>query len=212
MVGNLYVEGGECSISGSDHANEDYSYVVGKKGACLADGMGGERMGATVARCACGAAARALEAGASAHEAVERAQRFARELVDNLDCGRPGSSLTVVRCEGGSAQVAWAGDVACMHLDSRQGTLRSLTRPDRGATGVTNALGRKTISINTMSCELNEEDRLLLCSDGIWDEMEHEEIRRALVSAQTPREAAVNLAMGQEHIDDATAVVLFVRR
>ncbi|HEX9414616.1 MAG TPA: protein phosphatase 2C domain-containing protein [Ktedonobacterales bacterium] len=60
---------------------------------------------------------------------------------------------------------------------------------------------------------LSAGDRVLLCSDGLWDAVDDEHLRDALGSAATPHEcaralvAAADAAGGQ---DNSTAVVLFV--
>lgn len=79
----------------------------------------------------------------------------------------------------------------------------------RHTRGLTNALGGDHITINSIRHKLAPGDRLLLCSDGLWEHSSHDLIRDHLLKAETPREAAVLLAMDQPHEDDATAVVLF---
>ena len=209
MGAPLIITGDVCSVKGAKYNNEDYALVEPSLGACLADGMGGEQMGEAVARCACNVAMRALAGGDSAAKALERSQAFSRELVDNLDCGRSGAAVTAVRLNGDEVEIAWAGDVLCMHFSACENCLNTVTKPDRTKRGLTNALGGEATVVNTASCALSPGDRLLLCSDGVWECVDTEEVRKTLADAHSPLEAAVSLTMGRRCTDDATAVVLF---
>lgn len=202
--------GDMCSVRGKKDINEDYALLSPPFGACLADGMGGEQMGSTVARCACKVASKALLNGKSAYDSLAEAQSYSKELVDNLDCGRCGAAITIVRCDGSDAQIAWAGDVLCLHFSGRSGNLTTLTRPERGSRGLTNAVGGEICTLNSAHCSVEPGDKIVLCTDGIWDDVDDDAIKQALLDAETPREAAVMLAMRRRHTDDATAVVLFV--
>lgn len=56
-------------------------------------------------------------------------------------------------------------------------------------------------------------DRLLLCSDGLWDEVAPDTLHSLLASAQTPRECAEALVAAADAAgghDNSTAVVVFV--
>lgn len=210
MGNRLNITGGTCTVKGAKERNEDYALVSPPYGACLADGMSGERMGEVVARCACNVAMRTLTNGGSAAESLAQAQSYSRELIKNLNCGRSGAAVTVIRCNDDNAEVAWAGDVLCMHLCARSGRLSTITKPDRGKRGLTNAVGRTSMVVNATSRKLNAGDRLLLCSDGLWETVQNDEIKEILYQAQSPYEAAVLLVMGRSYRDDATATVLFV--
>ena len=212
MKAAINITGDMCSIKGAKDVNEDYALILPPYGACLADGMGGEQMGEAVARCACKVAMKAMAEGFSASESLERAQAYSRELVDNLDCGRSGAALTVVRYGDGNIEVAWAGDVECMRLSSESGLLQTVTKPDRGRRGLTNALGGSRMVVNTADCMLDPGDRILLCSDGVWENINLPEIRDSLANAKSPLEAAVVLTIGHKFADDATAVVLFANQ
>ena len=205
----LIITGDFCSVKGAKYNNEDYAIVKPSFGACLADGMGGEQMGEAVARCACTVAMKALVRGNTAVQALERSQAYSKELVDNLDCGRSGAAVTAVRLDGDEAEVAWAGDVLCMHFSAQDESLHAVTKPDRGRRGLTNALGGNTVVVNTARCTLGSGDRLLLCSDGVWEIVAEDEVKKTLAEAHSPLEAAVTLTMGRGCTDDATAVVLF---
>ncbi|MBR3315259.1 MAG: SpoIIE family protein phosphatase [Atopobiaceae bacterium] len=206
----ISIKGDMCSVSGVRMHNEDYALIQQNLGACLADGIGGGEMGDVLARCACKAAMKSLKRGGTAVQSLSCAQSLSKEVVESMDCGNCGAALTVVRCDGEDMQVAWAGDVQCMLLDSEGQDLRVLTTPDRGERGITNAVGMSTIKTNTVNCRLAIGDRVLLCSDGVWENVSREEMREHLRAAKTPREAAVELVVGRGNSDDATVVVLFV--
>jgi serine/threonine protein phosphatase PrpC len=56
-------------------------------------------------------------------------------------------------------------------------------------------------------------DRLLICSDGLWDELDDATIQRCLTSTDDPAECAnhlVRLANASGGHDNSTAVVVFV--
>jgi protein phosphatase len=65
-----------------------------------------------------------------------------------------------------------------------------------------------------LDLELAPGDRVLLCSDGLWDELDGQAIGALLTEATDPHEcaqrlvAAANAAGGH---DNSTAVVIFVR-
>lgn len=67
--------------------------------------------------------------------------------------------------------------------------------------------------LDSVELALAPGDRLLLCSDGLWDEVEQDALHSMLASAATPREcaealvAAADVAGGH---DNSTAVVVFV--
>ena len=96
----------------------------------------------------------------------------------------------------------------CMLLRTGGDELVTLTVPDRGRRGVTNAVGID-MRANVTDFELGEGDRILLCTDGVWENVDEAELCHVLQTACTPREAAVRAVIGRGNRDDATAVVLF---
>ena len=69
------------------------------------------------------------------------------------------------------------------------------------------------IDIVTGTEDLAPGDRLLICSDGLWDAMTHDELQRELAEAADPRNAVerlLGLAEAKGTEDNATAVVVFV--
>jgi PPM family protein phosphatase len=70
------------------------------------------------------------------------------------------------------------------------------------------------IGADTLDFTIAPGDRLLLCSDGLWDEVDSQEIAQALAGAIEPSACAerlVALANAAGGHDNSTAVVVFVR-
>lgn len=68
------------------------------------------------------------------------------------------------------------------------------------------------IEIDTGSEELAPGDRLLICSDGLWDALTEDELKQALVEATDPQQAVerlLALAEQKQTEDNATAMVVF---
>jgi protein phosphatase len=67
---------------------------------------------------------------------------------------------------------------------------------------------------DTLDFTLADGDRLMLCSDGLWDELDDFTIAETLVSTDDPRACAerlVVLANASGGHDNSTALVVFVR-
>ena len=199
--------------------------------AVVADGMGGGPLGERASRLAVEEIQRVLLEGGSLGEGARHANRRIWEEAqadDRLD--GMGTTIVAAGFGGGRATVLSVGDSRGYLL--RDGLLRQLTSDDsvvadlvrRGALDPTAAAQHPhrhvltkvlgiTADVEPTTVEFAPEagDRLLLCTDGITNELDDAEIRNILAEASTPAEAVERLfgAVDQvPHADDATAVVI----
>ncbi len=164
--------------------------------------------------------------------AIDEANRRVREIVAAI--GRPsGTTLTAMAVRGTEAVLAHVGDSRAYLL--RGDVLAQLTE-DHSVLARLQALDHPLLSDpdifvprsmlyrslgqedelgpDLLSLTLAAGDRLMICSDGMWDELDAQIIGQLLAGGTTPAEvaqqlvAAANAAGGH---DNSTAVVVFVR-
>jgi PPM family protein phosphatase len=148
------------------------------------------------------------------------------------DPGRQGMGSTVVavRLEDGAARVAWVGDSRLYLL--RDGTLQQVTRdhslvqwllqtgaidadqarrhPERNV--LVRTLGFDQPTADVTRIDLEDGDRLLLCSDGVSGVLSDDEMSEHLC-ARDPADAAtalVETVVERRGRDDASAIVISV--
>lgn len=163
--------------------------------------------------------------------AVEESNRRVRALAMHIG-QTTGTTLTAMAALGGYAAVAHVGDSRAYLL--RGGKLHLLTE-DHSILARLQAIDHPVLSDpevfvprnmlyrslgqeddarpDIAALALFPEDRLLICSDGLWDEIDDDTIARMVSTAATPREAAValvNAANDAGGNDNSTAVVVFV--
>ena len=173
--------------------------------------------------------------------AVEQANaRIRREALDNPDYSGMGTTLDVVWLARDHAFIAHAGDGRVYLARSRavlqlthDHTLaaRQSRAPDglaitisegggASGSGVTNALGLSdAVQVDTLFVDLGPRDRLLLCTDGVYGQLEGEQEVSELIRTGTPDATARALIQraSEGGRDNATAVVVeiadrFVKR
>jgi serine/threonine protein phosphatase PrpC len=216
------------------HENED-GYLVHPRVFAVADGMGGMRAGEVASAIALDT----LSADADADSDMDvvqwviRANRavFDRAITDPSMSGM-GTTLVAVVVRGDMARIVHLGDSRAYLL--REGRLEQLTEdhshvqrlldvglitpeeadrhPERNL--VTRALGLdESVDPEERDIAVLEEDRLLLCTDGLSTMLEAEEIRAILAAGEEPSVTAqrlvdaANVAGGR---DNATALVIDV--
>jgi len=243
------------SASGATHPgrvrirNED-AFYVGPGLYVVCDGMGGGVRGDEAAEVACATVADLWMESATSTTTVERLRgivEVANEAVYALAYGsNMGTTIVALAIENGRGAVAWVGDSRLGRL--RGGRFEWLTEDhsvqadldraarDRGeeprkvrgvAHIVTRALGRASVKVDAAEVDVRVGDVFLLCSDGVWGELEDPRIKdldisplfgiasRAAhpVAPTTPEDVArsfVSLALEFGGRDNATAIVLRV--
>ena len=129
---------------------------------------------------------------------------------NNSDSEGMGTTMTAVKIDlSGVLHVAHVGDSRCYVLSNRQ--LIKLTE-DENVPGFQNvllqALGTKEkLNIQTKDLQLNKGDVILLCTDGLYNEIGEEYMKKKLqegISADT----LVSEILLQEPKDNVTAIII----
>ncbi len=211
--------------------NED-SYLIEEPLFAVADGMGGHRGGEVASNLALETIRELFDADeGSLTEQVERANEavFDRSQTDSEVQGM-GTTLTAALVQGAQIRLAHVGDSRAYLL--RRGRLSRLTKDhtlvarmvDEGEISeseaethphrsiLTRALGVDgRVQVDDGIVQMQDGDRLLLCTDGLTGMVPHEEIRAVLEEVRDPQEAAerlVRAANAAGGIDNITAVIL----
>ena len=216
--------------------NEDTYYGDGELGLWLvADGMGGHEYGEVASAIAREAIVREIRDGTPLAQAIRIADeeiiRTSRRRHDALPMGTTVVAARVV--EGNRFEVAWVGD-SRVYL-WRDGQLAQLSQdhsyvqeliangaitheqarshPHRNV--VTQALGvtdPNNLNVETMTGELRSGMQLLLCSDGLTEEVDDRNIARVLgqsdCSAQECVDSLVAAALDGGGSDNVTVVLV----
>jgi serine/threonine protein phosphatase PrpC len=204
----------------------------------VCDGMGGMGNGDEAAAVGAAAILRSLR-GARAGEADRAAMRRALVTADvtvrEALCTHerfPGCAAVVVRARPEIVTVGWVGD--CRAYLVRDGAVVARTRDHRYTEDLvsvgeltpeqarahpaynvlTRAIGGRPVAAAPTSPSVVQwsvlgDDRLMLCSDGLWDLVEDDEIAQILTELPTSSapEALVDHALSRGGHDNATAVV-----
>ncbi|WP_058836547.1 PP2C family protein-serine/threonine phosphatase [Luteimonas abyssi] len=215
--------------------NEDTYYGDAELGLWLvADGMGGHEYGEVASALAREAVVREVRRGTELPRAIQIADediiRASRQRHDTLPMG---TTIVAARIEGRRFQVAWVGDSRVyLWRDGRlvqlsqdhsyvqelisQGTIsidQARHHPHRNV--VTQALGvtdPDALKVETLSGELSPGMQLLLCSDGLTEEVDDRGIARVLAhhecSAQECVDGLVAAALDNGGSDNITVVLI----
>lgn len=213
--------------------NEDSYGVFPETGLfVVADGMGGHEAGEVASRVVVDHVASAVESGESLEAAVYSAHQAVLEAVE-AEQGRSGMGSTVVAAQfqNGGFTIAWAGDSRAYQAGRE---LRRLTRdhslvqemvdagslsegdarshPERSL--ITRALGMPgmdELEVASLTGSLGPGERLLLCSDGLTEELDDAGIKRLLDANPKPEravEALVNAALEAGGSDNITVLLV----
>ena len=174
------------------------------------DGMGGHKKGEV----ASGIASTVMNE--KFDDLVTYVQEANKQIYDyqdnNADSEGMGTTMTAVKIDGnGVLHVAHVGDSRCYVLSKRQ--LIKLTE-DENVPGYQNvllqALGtKKKLDIQKKDLQLNKGDVVLLCTDGLYNEIGEEYMKKKLqegISADT----LVSEVLLQEPKDNVTAIIINV--
>jgi protein phosphatase len=196
----------------------------------VADGMGGHSAGDVAGVIVRDKVLEQVEGGADLAAAIDAAHAAVLEAA-SADDAKHGMGSTVVAAQiiDGQAAIGWVGDSRAYLL--RSGTLRCLTRdhslvqwlleqqqitaeeaashPDRNV--LVRTLGFEHPSADLTSVDLQPDDTLLLCSDGLTGVLSEVDIRRILLDAENPQagaDALIEAVVERRGRDDASAIVI----
>ena len=219
-----------------DAQGKDHKVDVGHKGVLLAvsDGMGGHQAGEVASALVIESLSRELVKDQQGplhkqlEDAVLRANRRVHNAARSADRHGMGATLTAVMIRGNEAFIAEVGDSRGYLL--RNGRLRQMTRDqsmvqmlvDQGvmsAEDARHAPGKNVIlqavglgpdvRVAIGRLELRRGDRLMLCSDGVSNQITDNELRDILTKSG-PREACdtmISLANERGGDDNETVIV-----
>ena len=201
--------------------NEDALLVAGEAGIfVVADGLGGHPAG-DVASATAVRRLREVLAGPAAErlpsDPVERLVSAVAEAHEAVvtEAGRApgrtgmGTTVVVVQTSADTAWVAHVGDSRCYLL--HDGRLEQVTRDHSMAGYLTQALGLDgDVRPDLESVQLAPGDRLLLCTDGLTNMVDDDEIAALLGSgsAQQACDRLTEAALAAGGVDNVTTVVL----
>jgi serine/threonine protein phosphatase PrpC len=214
--------------------NEDTYYADPDLGLWLvADGMGGHEFGEVASALARDAVVREVKAGKPLNEAIRSADeeiiRQSRRRAESLPMG---TTMVALRVNGNKFELAWVGDSRAylwngklQQLSSDHSYVQELidqgaitaeqarTHPHRNV--VTQALGvtdPENLKVETIAGELRPGVQILLCSDGLTEEVDDATIGSLLghseLSAQECVDHLVSAALDGGGSDNVTVVVL----
>jgi serine/threonine protein phosphatase PrpC len=214
--------------------NEDTYYADSDLGLWLvADGMGGHEFGEVASALARDAVVREVKAGKPLGEAIRSADeeiiRQSRRRAESLPMG---TTMVALRINQNKFELAWVGDSraylwngALRQLSSDHSYVQELidqgaitaeqarTHPHRNV--VTQALGvtdPENLKVETIAGELRPGFQILLCSDGLTEEVDDATIASLLghneLSAQECVDHLVSAALDGGGSDNVTVVVL----
>lgn len=218
--------------------NEDYYLIdLDLQLFIVADGMGGHQAGEIASRLAVETVAEHLrkvgpsDLGSSLYEAVMLAnEQVYRQSIARPDYNGMGTTLTAMLKTNGHVKIVHIGDSRAYLL--RDGNLTLLTddhtfvgqllrlgeiterqakiHPQRHL--LTKALGTaEAISLELSEYQVQEGDILLLCTDGLTNEVYDEEIRDMIVSNKEIKQALdglVRLALERGGQDNITGIII----
>lgn len=217
--------------------NEDAWYFSDREApvAIVADGMGGHRAGEVASAMAIEAAVRRLsETDSAPQERVYRALETANAAVFQAARGDEalagmGTTMILALFEGGEAHIGHVGDSRAYLW--HDGVLTRITRDhslmeewlDAGYITpaevenhpyrhvITRALGTQAwVEIDRRSLPFGPGDRLLLCSDGLNNEVLEEEMAQILAAEPDPEFCArrlIDAAIGKRGRDNVTVLI-----
>lgn len=182
----------------------------------VADGMGGHEHGDVASRLAVETVPEALRYGASLVEAIEMANGRILEEPGGGGSASMGTTVVVLRIRDGAWELAWVGDSRAYRFD---GALTRLTSDHTYVQGMVDrgeikadrarhhpyrslllqALGVCTdeeLSVSTLTGELAPGQALLLCTDGLTEELSDREIENILKREEDPETAVQALLKG----------------
>jgi protein phosphatase len=223
-----YRSWGRTDIGNVKKVNED-SYLVDEPLGLyiVADGVGGLEKGEIASQLACKAVLQGIKSGLSLEESVYDAHRsIIGEIKQDKQKQGMATTIVAVLFNENSYNVAWVGDSRVYLWD---GELKLLTKddsyvelllenghigledldthPDRNVISQALGIERKQISINSNSGTLEQNQVLLLCSDGLYSiskELDIIDSLKATTDIEAITESLVQIAVDKEGKDNIT--------
>lgn len=228
---HLAISGASHNGSKRDHNEDAYGFDVQRGVAAVADGMGGFERGEVASRTAIEALLTVAMAGRPLDDAFRIAHGKVRKLVKPKSDEKVGSTAVVAAVVGGSVHLGWVGDSRAYLW--RGGNLQRLTQdhslvgelvrrgviteqealehPNRNV--VTRGLGLKPQDESPAETrvELQMDDRVLLCTDGLHGYLPESAIADELAKSaptEVPKRLIDRTLAETEAGDNVTAVLL----
>lgn len=215
-MSNYTIIAGCASKIGPRQRNDDYAACSATRSFyAVADGIGGAPHGDAASACAVNAALAAFEEDGLLLSAFRLANEAVMQICTWLASPETGTTLLLAACEdtphGPEAHFAWAGDTMAYLL--RDGKITSVTSPNRvdDTNALTAAVGyTQDVRISESTCDIRSGDRLVLCTDGVWETLGERRLAELLGSCDNAPWLAESITReASEHgRDNATAVVL----
>jgi len=185
----------------------------------VADGMGGHEAGEVASAIVRETLAQSPSKHKRLEDAISDSHSAVLEAANNgVGAMGMGSTVVALSSKGFDYQVSWVGDSRAYlwTIDGNGGRLEQLSTDhsyvqmllNSGAIGpdevdhhpdkniITQCLGSQEISevrVDSVHGEWQKQQWIVLCSDGLTDEVENPQIAQLLCDSNTPREAAQNL-------------------
>ena len=190
------------SDEGSRDVQQD-AHAVSPRCVVVCDGMGGHEGGAEAAHIAASTIVDELRES----DDIESAIAFACRQIE--DGGGGGTTVVVALFhESTRARVAWVGDSRAYHV--QQGEAFRITDDHLGGDGGLARWLPDEPKSDSLDVWMDPGDSLVLCTDGVSNELDEELIARA-IHAEDPAEALIELALEAGASDNCTAVVCRIR-
>ncbi len=206
----------------------------------IADGMGGYSHGAVASIVALTTffdtfyASNGLPIPQKLKLGIQNANISVYQTARRLGVGRMGSTLTALHISGHTLHVAHVGDSRAYLIRDRESTcltndhtrvgelvrMRLLT-PDKVRTHTQRSVLSKSIGLELFinaditRHTIQNADRLILCSDGVWSVIEDEEFTRLSETSNSAEQLCqkiFNLAMERDSDDNLSVITIFLRK
>lgn len=200
----------------------------------VADGMGGHAAGDVASSLACQNVSELISCGCLPEDAIERVhQQIKKAGSENIERYQMGTTLVMAKAACHFIDVFWVGDSRAYLLNSEG--LNQLTKdhslvqkmidshliseeearhhPKRNV--ISQCLGATNLDkldVGNRQIDIQQGDRILLCSDGLHGELNSEQIEAVLRASNSPQQAAEQLieqANEQGGSDNITVIAIF---
>jgi serine/threonine protein phosphatase PrpC len=205
----------------------------------VADGMGGYAHGEVASSLAIQKLTETLYTGnggpnpKSLRRGVESANLSVYKTAERLGAGRMGTTLTAAYILEDTLHLVHVGDSRAYLIRDRQATCLTsdhttvgdmvrtrLITPDKVRTHAQRSILTKAVGIGLFikpdisQHKLQEEDCLILCSDGVWSVIQDEEFAQAVTGSlgiDQVSQNLLNLALARETDDNVSVVAIHIR-